>query len=195
MAFSTISRLVKPVLKHWPWVALFSSLLMLAIAHAFETFGRMAPCELCLKERQVYWVAAGVAAIGGAMLIRGHYTYIAPGPSRANDGKRYKYSVPGLNTLLTVVFLGGAALAAYHAGAEWKFWPGPASCTGSHVQVSAADLTRLLNGGPIAVPACDKPAWVFLGISMAGWNALISLKLAVLGALAAWRGFSEARAR
>ncbi len=186
---------MKPVLKNWPWVALFSSLLMLAIAHAFETFGRMAPCELCLKERQVYWVAAGIAAVGAVLLIRGHYTYIIPGRWHGSVSWRYKYSVPGLIALLALVFLGGTALAAYHAGAEWKFWPGPASCTGSHVQVSAADLTRLLNGGPIAVPACDKPAWVFLGISMAGWNALISLKLAVLSALAAWRGFSEARAR
>lgn len=181
------------MLKHWPWVALFASLLMLAIAHAFETFGRMAPCELCLKERLVYWVAAGIAAVDLLIrLIRGHYTYIVPGRWRGSAGGKYKYSVPGL---LAVIFLGGAALAAYHAGAEWKFWPGPASCTGGHVQVSAADLTRLLNGGPIAVPACDKPAWVLLGISMAGWNALISLKLAVLSALAAWRGFSEARVR
>jgi len=37
--------------RHWPWVALLGSVAMLAIAHAFETFGRLAPCELCLKER------------------------------------------------------------------------------------------------------------------------------------------------
>ena len=42
----------------------------------------------------------------------------------------------------------------------------------------------------MAAPACDKAAWVFLGISMAGWNALISLKLAVLSALAA-RGIGD----
>ncbi len=168
---------MKPVLKHWPWVALFSSLLMLAIAHAFETFGHMAPCELCLKERQVYWVAAGIAAIGAMISLT---------PAKLGQW---------VSALLALVFLGGAALAVYHAGAEWKFWPGPASCTGGHVQVSAADLARLLNGGPIAVPACDKPAWVFLGTSMAGWNVLISLTLAVLSALAARRGFSEARAR
>lgn len=188
---------MKPVLKHWPWVALFSSLLMLAIAHAFETFGRMAPCELCLKERQIYWLAAGIAAVG-MVSIWGHDAYIAAQSSHANEPERHKFRVPGLTALstpLALVFLGGAALAAYHAGAEWKFWPGPASCASGHVQVSAADLTRLLNGGPIAVPACDKPAWVFLGISMAGWNALISMQLAVLSALAAWRGFSEARAR
>ena len=158
---------VKPILRHWPWVALFASLAILAIAHAFETFGHLAPCELCLKERQVYWLAAALAAIGAGL----SFTPLEPG--------RW------VSAVLALVFLGGAALAAFHAGVEWKFWPGPASCTGAHVQVSTADLTRLLRGGPIGVPACDKPAWVFLGVSMAGWNALISLGLAALSILAA----------
>ena len=165
--FSVISPVVKPILRHWPWAALLGSLLMLAIAHAFETFGRLAPCELCLKERQVYWVAAAVAA-GGAIL----------GLTPLRVGR-------WVCAVLALIFLGGAALATYHAGAEWKFWPGPASCAAGNVQVSAADLSRLLRGGPIAVPACDKAAWVFMGISMAGWNALISLALAALSAMAA----------
>jgi len=168
---------VKGILRHWPWVALASSLAMLAIAHAFETFGRLAPCELCLKEREVYWIAATLAALG-----------IGLGFTPLKTGR-------WVSGVLALVFLGGAGLAAYHAGAEWKFWPGPASCAAGHVQVTAADLSRLLNGGPVAAPACDKAAWVFLGISMAGWNALISLKLAVLSALAARRGGGEADAR
>jgi disulfide bond formation protein DsbB len=158
---------VKSVLRHWPWEALVASLLVLAIAHAFETFGRLAPCELCLKERQVYWLAAGLALIGGALSL----TPLKPG--------RWASAV------LTLVFLGSAALAAYHTGVEWKFWAGPAACTGAHVQVSTADLARMLNGGPIGVPACDKPAWVFLGLSMAGWNVLLSLGLAGLSLMAA----------
>jgi disulfide bond formation protein DsbB len=148
-------------------VALIASLAALAVAHAFETFGRLAPCELCLKERQVYWLAAGLALIGGVLTL----TPLKPG--------RW------VSAVLTLVFLGSTALAAYHAGVEWKFWPGPAACTGAHVQVSTADLTRMLNGGPIGIPACDKPAWVFLGISMAGWNALLSLVLASLSLMAA----------
>ena len=147
---------------------------MLATAHAFETFGRLSPCELCLKEREVYWVAAAVAAGGAALSLA---------------TPRRQAWVRGL---LALIFLGGAGLAAYHAGVEWKFWPGPASCSGGHVDVTTADLTRLLRGGPIGVPACDKPAWVFFGLSMAGWNALISLALAGLSALAATH--TEARA-
>lgn len=150
---------------------------MLAIAHAFETFGRLAPCELCLHEREVYWVAAGVAAAGSAASLTSLKT------GRWTDGA------------LALIFLGGAVLAGYHAGVEWKFWPGPASCTGGLVQVSGADLARMLNGGPIAVPQCDKPAWVFLGLSMAGWNALISLKLTVLSVLAAIAAQPKAASR
>ncbi|HLZ83865.1 MAG TPA: disulfide bond formation protein B [Caulobacteraceae bacterium] len=164
------------ILRHWPWAALIISLSVLGVAHAFETFGRMAPCELCLKEREVYWLAAALAALGGGL----SFTPLKPG--------RW------VSAVLALVFLGGALLAGYHAGVEWKFFKGPASCTGSHVQVSTADLARMLNGGPIGVPACDKPAWVFLGISMAGWNALISLGLAGVSAVAALAPRPTARA-
>ncbi len=173
-----ISSLMRWVLPHWPWVALATSLAMLGIAHAFETFGRLAPCELCLHEREVYWVAAAVAAIGAAASL-----------TPLKSAGRWA------DAALALVFLFGTALAAYHAGVEWKVWPGPASCTGGHVQVSAADLSRMLNGGPIEVPQCDKPAWVFLGISMAGWNALISLTLTVLSAIAALAAPPKATAR
>jgi disulfide bond formation protein DsbB len=148
-------------------VALIFSLLMLAIAHGFETFARLAPCELCLKAREIYWAAAGVAAVLAL--------------SRLTPLKVPRAS----NLLLAAVFLGGTALAAYHAGVEWHFWSGPKSCTGGNVQVSLADMTRLLNGGPVAAPACDKAAWSWLGLSMAGWNFLVSLTLTVLSALAA----------
>jgi disulfide bond formation protein DsbB len=155
-------------------MALASSLSMLAIAHGFETFGRMAPCELCLKARAIYWVAAGVALV---------IAVARRPPLRVG---------PAANLFLALAFLGSAALAGYHAGVEWHFWPGPKSCTGGAVEVSLADMTRLLNGGPVAAPACDKAAWRWLGLSMAGWNAIISLKLTVLSVLAACAPSREA---
>eukprot|EP01035_Chromulina_nebulosa_P002989 gene2989-4080_t len=53
-------RLIDRCLRNWPLVAALSSALMLAIAHAFETFGGLAPCTLCLKAREVYWVALAI---------------------------------------------------------------------------------------------------------------------------------------
>ena len=155
------------LVRYWPLAALLSSSAMLAAAHAFETFGHLNPCTLCLRAREVYWAAIAVAAIGGALSL-------ASRTARA-----------GVCVLLGLIFLGGAALAAYHAGAEWKFWSGPASCSGGGVHVSAADLSRLLHGGPVSAPACDKAAWVFLGLSMAAWNGLFSLGLAAASLISA----------
>ena len=59
-----MSALLKPFLERWRLTALVASLAMLATAHAFETFGGLAPCALCLRAREVYWVAAGLALAG-----------------------------------------------------------------------------------------------------------------------------------
>ena len=155
------------IVRYWPFVALLACAVMLGAAHAFETFGHLAPCSLCLKQREVYWGAAVIAAVGGALSLT------------AAPARRF------VCALLALAFLGGAGLAAYHAGAEWKFWPGPASCSGGQTHVGAADLVRLLRGGAINPPSCDTAAWVFLGVSMAGWNALISLGLSAASTLAA----------
>lgn len=159
------------VTREWPLVALLSSLLMLAIAHGFETFGHLAPCHLCLKAREVYWVAAAVG-LAGAVL------------QRTPLGPRLRQPA---NLLLGAIFLYGAGLAVFHAGVEWKWWPGPTTCTGTG-GASAANLSAMLNGAmQIKAPMCDKAAWVFLGLSMAGWNALVSLKLALWSVLAGLR--------
>ena len=155
------------VLNGFPVVAFLASAAMLASAHAFETFGKLYPCPLCLKQREVYWVAGTVALIAFAA----RYT-----PWHARLGRPFAL-------LLGAIFLYGAGLAAYHAGAEWKWWPGPTTCSAG-ATAAAGDLVAMLKGAAIETPACDKAAWIFLGISMAGWNALISLGLAV-AALAA----------
>jgi disulfide bond formation protein DsbB len=145
---------------------------MLAVAHAFQTFGGYAPCTLCLRQREVYWVA-GTVALAGMILVR------------LTRGRGWRMLANGA---LALVFAAGVALAVYHAGAEWKFWPGPSTCAaGGGGPVSAGDLAGLMAGDKVRPPACDEAAWVFAGLSMAGWNALISLGLVGLSLAAVLR--------
>lgn len=149
----------------WPLLAALCALAALATAHAFETFGHLAPCDLCLDQRTVYWVAAAVGLIGyGA-------------------GKALKapvlFSIASL--LLGLVFLFQVGLASYHAGVEWHWWPGPTACTGRGTgAVSANALNALISGAKVARPSCDVAAWRMAGLSMAGWNAIAALVLCLI---------------
>lgn len=167
-----MADLIRPILDRWPLCALGASAAMLAIAHAFERFGGLAPCTLCLRQREVYWVA-GAVALAGLVLVR------------LFKGRAWRVLA---DAALALVFAAGVATAVYHAGAEWKFWPGPSTCAaGAAGRVSAQDLANLMRGETVKPPACDKAAWVFAGLSMAGWNALISAGLTGLSAAAALR--------
>lgn len=163
-----LKAIIDRCLQNWPLVAALSSALMLAIAHAFETFAHLAPCTLCLKAREVYWVALTVGLIGfGAQLFL------------KDDRVRRLASL-----VLAAIFLFGIGVAVYHAGAEWKFWPGPKTCASGAIP-HLTNLDAVMKGESIKAPACDEAAWVFLGLSMAGWNAIVSLKLLVYSLLAA----------
>jgi len=166
--------LIAWTLKWWLWLALATSAAMLAIAHGFQTFGHLAPCELCLKQRTVYWVALAVCAVAIAL--------------RANRPTRRSLA-PTVGLILALVFAVGCGIAVYQAGAEWKWWPGPDSCSGAALNAGAIDLKAFLSGAKVHVVRCDEASWRLLGLSMAGWNALISLKLA--GWTLAWAGWSR----
>lgn len=144
-----------------------ASAAMLAIAHGFQTFGHYPPCELCLHQREGYWAAFWVAVVSIALAARGRAW-----PERAA-------------MLLGLIFLAEAALASYHAGVEWKWWPGPASCTGGSEHVSAAAIQALMSGQVVHMVRCDQAAWRLFGLSMAGWNALIALALSIASFVAA----------
>jgi disulfide bond formation protein DsbB len=159
------------IFKRWPYVALAISAAMLAIAHAFQTFGHLEPCHLCLKQREVYWAAMGVSAIA---IAAGLTRFRAPAPRLAS-------------LILAAIFAYGTYLAAFHAGAEWHWWPAPASCASGGPGVTLADLKALLGGATSRAPACDVAPWTFLGLSMAGWNCLASVGLVGLSLTAAAR--------
>ena len=128
---------LRPFLDRWRFFALLSSGAMLAAAHAFQTFGGLAPCELCLKQRTVYWVAAAIAAV--AMVI-----------VRMPGGPRWRAATCWL---LALVFLASVGVAGYHAGVEWKFWPGPQSCSGGGT-LSANKISRSRQRPSVMARSC-----------------------------------------
>jgi disulfide bond formation protein DsbB len=167
--------LTKFILDHWALAAACASAAMLGAAHAFETFGGLAPCHLCLLQRDVYWAALSVGVIGFVL------AYV-----------RLSWARRAADALLALIFLAGMGLAAYHAGVEWKWWPGPASCTGGAHSVDATQLAAFMSGVQAHTVQCDQAAWTMLGISMAGYNAIISLGLVVLSLIAARKDRSHA---
>ena len=145
---------------------LAAALAVLAGARTFEALG-FTPCELCLAERIAWYAGVALAALAAFSASRS-----APGIARA------------LFALLALVFLGNVALAAYHVGVEQHWWPGPTACTGALTgPVNASDLLASLNA--VRVVNCDVVQLRILWISLAGWDVVASLGLALYAALAA----------
>jgi disulfide bond formation protein DsbB len=82
---------------------------------------------------------------------------------------------------IIAAMLCSAALGSYHAGVEWRWWPGPTDCSGPMSDFTAKPLLDQLR--TLRIVRCDEAAWRFLGLSLAGYNALISLALAGMAAL------------
>jgi disulfide bond formation protein DsbB len=132
------------------------------------------PCPLCLEQRLAFYVAVPLAVL--LWLGAGH------GASR-------KVLVLGF-LAIAAVMLWNTGLAAYHAGIEWKFWPGPQDCSGPINQFgSAGSLMNQLQN--ISLVRCDQAAWRFFGLSLAGWDVLVSLALAVAALWGAKAAFAR----
>jgi disulfide bond formation protein DsbB len=138
----------------------------LAGAWFFQLVLDIRPCPLCLEQRYAYYLAVPLGAL------------VALAASRdAPPAVLYA----GL-AILALAALGNAGLGAYHAGVEWGLWKGPTECTGPVVNLgSAGNLFERLDS--VKVIRCDEVQWRFLGLSLAGYNVLISLAMA---AIAAW---------
>lgn len=161
--------------------ALTASLLVTLIATAtiagawfFQLVLEILPCPLCLEQRYAYYLAIPVGVL----------TVLA-----ARNGAPRPLLLAGL-AILALATLANAGLGTYHAGVEWGFWKGPTDCSGPVVNLgSAADLLSRLD--TVKVVRCDEVQWHFLGLSLAGYNVLISLLMA---AIAAW-GFAATAKR
>jgi disulfide bond formation protein DsbB len=141
------------------------SLAVIATGWGFELIGGYKPCPLCLQERYAYYLALP-AALGAFYFV-------------SNSKSRIALLLLGLCAL---AFLINSGLGVYHSGVEWRWWPGPSSCTGAGaLDTQAGSLVKNLS--ETHVIRCDEAPWRFLGLSFAGYNALISLGLAGLALL------------
>jgi len=146
-------------------ITLVSALALGAALVAQFGFG-LQPCQLCIWQRWPYVAALALGLIGAG--VAGHAT-----ARRAAVG------------LTALAFLVGAGIAGFHAGVEYGWWQGLPGCAGDGLsgEITADDLQAALSGQDRLVP-CDEPAFVVAGLSMAGWNFVLSLGLAVAALVA-----------
>ena len=145
-------------------LATLGSAALLLGAFGFQHIGGLLPCKLCLWQR---WPHAAAILIGAAILL---------GAPRA---------LAWLGALATATTAG---IGIYHAGVEWRWWPGPTSCSGGGTDLGGMSGSDLLSlDTPAGIIMCDEIVWQFLGLSMAGWNAIFALVLTALWIAAARR--------
>ncbi len=130
------------------------------------------PCKLCLVQRYPHYAILAVSlaglALGAARL-----------PGGTSAGLR-----AGLLAAVGMLFLYTGGYGVFHTGVERGWWPGPADCSGSALPDSVAALSSLLAQGEQFV-RCDAAPWTLLGLSLASWNALVSVPAGVFALLIA----------
>lgn len=140
---------------------LAASVAILGAAFAFQWLGGLQPCVLCIWQRYPYAVVVGLAGLGAGL-------------ARAGAAR------PILALLLVAcaaALLVNAGIAAFHVGVEQRWWEGTPGCVGQTAGAATVEeLRRRLLEAPVV--RCDEVAWSLFGISMAGYNFLLSLALA-----------------
>ena len=142
---------------------------LLAGAYGSEIWGGLFPCEMCWWQRYAHFaaLALGLLALAGARL-----------PDRGRS----------LVWLAALAILTSGGIGAYHAGVEAGVFEGFTQCTSAAGGGSPADMLKSILDAPLI--RCDQVQFEFLGISMAGWNAIISIGFALV---ILWLSFRKPR--
>jgi disulfide bond formation protein DsbB len=127
-------------------------LVLLLGAWSFQYLGGLVPCEMCIWQRWPHAAAIWIGLSGAALFSIG-----ALPPQTA---KALAWAA------IAAIAISGA-IGVFHAGVEWKFWDGPPACTGNGYVPGQSDDFKVIR--------CDEAQWRLLGISLAGYNAIVSL--------------------
>ena len=151
-------------------IALGVSVAVVAGAFLFQYVGHLDPCEICLVERWPYYVVIPLALLALVARVRPPIVWLS---------------------LLALVFLDSTGLGAYHVGVEQHWISGPTACTGTGIGVAKTveDLKRIMQSQQNV--QCDVVQWTLFGISLAGFNFLISLGLLGMAAFGLERQWRE----
>ena len=145
-------------------LATAGSAALLLGALGFQYIGEMPPCKLCYWQRYPHVAAVIIGVIALILPWRGSWLPV----------------IGGLAALTT------AGIGGYHSGVERGWWEGPSSCTSSSIGgLSTDDLLAQIMEAPLV--RCDEIPWQMFGLSMASWNMLASLALAIIWFMAARR--------
>jgi disulfide bond formation protein DsbB len=143
-------------------VATTGSAALLIAALGFQYIGGLPPCKLCYWQRYPHMAAIAIGAL--AVFARSRL----------------------LPVLGAVAALASANVGLYHTGVERGWWEGPTTCTSGPIDGLSTDaLIDQIMAAPLV--RCDDIAWQFLSLSMASWNAIASLLLALIWIAAARR--------
>lgn len=135
------------------WLALLIPAALLGGAYASEYIGGLHPCEMCYWQRWPHMVAIALAI--GALALK---------------------QTPLSRSLVILAALAIAvsgAIGVFHAGVEYGWWPGITGCSAALSATNAQDMLAEIMATPLV--RCDVPQWTLAGISLAGFNALLSL--------------------
>ena len=141
------------------WIALLLPIVLLGGALGSQYLGGLHPCEMCYWQRWPHAAAIGLAALA----------FTAPA-----DRARSR----NLTLLAALAIAVSGAIGVYHAGVEAKIFEGFTTCTANVSGASSAEVLRQITHAPLI--RCDQIQFTFLGISLAGWNAILSLGGAAL---------------
>ncbi|MCZ6847582.1 MAG: disulfide bond formation protein B [Alphaproteobacteria bacterium] len=147
-----------------------ASAMMLWAAFAFQYFGGLEPCVLCVWQRYPYGAVIILGLLGGGM---------------ARGAKPPPGALIAVMGLIALALFTDAAIAGFHVGVEQKWWQGSTACVGA----TGADSIEALRAQLLAlkVVRCDAVAWSLAGVSMAGYNMAAALGLGTVAGLAARR--------